>query len=504
MQSLFVNADVTTLDPAHPRARAVLVSDGLIEHVLDAPAVGLPRSTAVVDCQGGWLVPGFHDCHMHLTATGLLAGDRDLSDCRDLTALLKRVSALARDGAAVYAGNFEEGRLWEQRAPTLEELDAAAPRTPVLLTRIDGHSCVLNSAALDELSLDRSLPGVERTEGGRLSGRLRGAANYAGQSDFIRRLPARELRRADRVAAEAALAAGITTLHNVIEGDASYEELAEIYIDNSVLPLHVISKSCTHSVAKAKRLGGRLFGGDIFVDGSIGSGTAAVSEPYHDREGQGLLYLKREQLVELFSEAAAAGMSPGVHAIGDVAIEEAIAAWETVAQQRGSLDGLRPSIDHFEIARPDHIARAARLGLLLSMQPAFDHLWGGPRGMYEQRLGHERARTMNLVRSARQGGCVVCAGSDSPVTKLSVTLGIAAAVNHHVESERLTLEEALRCYTCDAARLSYNEQRNGRLAAGMAADFTVLERNLEGVSPAEIASVPVKMTVVDGEIRYAA
>ena len=359
MQSLFVNADVTTLDPGHPSARAVLVSEGRIERVLDQPAVGLPSHVRVVDCQGGWLVPGFHDCHMHLTATGLLAGPHDLSGCDDLAGLLKRVGELARAEDAVFAGNYEEGKLLEQRAPTLLELDAVAPRTPVLITRIDGHSCVANSAALRVLDVDRSNAGVEKNDDGNPTGRLMGAANYTTQVEFLRRLPQRLLRRADREAAHMALAAGITTLHNVIEGDASYEELAEIYIDNSVLALHVIPKSCTMSVAKVKRLGGRLFGGDIFVDGSIGSRTAAVQQPYADSQGSGLLYLKRDQLGELFAEAAEAGLSLGVHAIGDAAIEEAIAAWEAVAKNRGSLNGLRPSIDHFEIARSDQIARAA-------------------------------------------------------------------------------------------------------------------------------------------------
>ena len=111
---------------------------------------------------------------------------------------------------------------------------------------------------------------------------------------------------------------------------------------------------------------------------------------------------------------------------------------------------------------------------------------------------------MNLVGTARRTGCIVCGGSDSPVTQLSAVLGIHSAVNHHVESERLSVEDALRCYTCDAAVLSFNEQRNGRLKEGMAADFTILERRLDAVPPAQIRDVRVLMTVVDGDLRYAA
>jgi predicted amidohydrolase YtcJ len=504
VQTLYIHADVTTLDPLHPNARCLLVRDDAIEQVLDERPAGLPNSVRVVDCAGGSVVPGFHDCHLHLTATGLLSGDHDLSSCRDVAAMLKRVAKLAPLEAVVYAGNYDDSSTTDRRAPTRKELDAVSQGKPVLVSRIDGHSCIANSQTFALLEIDKSKPGVELDAAGEPTGKLSGSMNYAYQLEFVRRLPRSTHRRADREAAATALAAGITTLHNVIEGDASYEELAEIYIDNAVLPLRVISKSCTTSIAKAKSLGGKLFGGDIFVDGSIGSRTASVGQSYRDGGGKGLLYLNREQLTDLFLEAAEAGLSPGVHAIGDNAIEEAIAAWEAVAVKRGSLAGLRPSIDHFEIARPDHIARAAHLGLLLSMQPAFDYLWGGEGGMYEQRLGAQRSAAMNLLGTARRSGCTVCGGSDSPVTNLSALLGIHSAVNHHVEAERLNVEDALRCYTSDAARLSFLEGRCGRLAPNMLADFVVLEKRLDSVPPTSIKDVQVMMTVAAGELRYQA
>lgn len=474
----------------------------MLEHVLDERPKGLGARVKVVDCHGGAIVPGFHDTHVHLTATGLLSGIRDLSSCRDVPAMLARVEKLSKTEKLIYAGSFDETKTTDGRLPTKVELDAASHGKPALLSRVDGHSCVANSEALALLRVDLTAPGVEREPNGEPTGKLSGGISYAAQYDFVRGLPAASLRRADREAAEAALAAGITTLHNVIEGDAAYEELAEIYIDNAVLPTRVISKSCTTSVAKVKRLGGKIFGGDIFVDGSIGSRTAAVKESYADASGCGLLYLNREALAELFAEAAEAGLSLGVHAIGDEAIEQAIAAWEIVARKRGTLEGLRPSIDHFEIARPDHIARASRIGLLLAMQPAFDYLWGGEGGMYEQRLGAARSKSMNLFRSAKRSGCTVCGGSDSPVTKLSALLGIHSLVNHHVPEERFSVDEALAAYTHEAAKLSFTEDRCGRLRPGMAADFVVLEKRLQDIPRAAIKDMRVMMTVVNGEIRH--
>lgn len=504
VQTLYVNADVVTLDPELPRAQCLLVRDGLIEHVLTNRPTGLSDKISIIDCAGASIVPGFHDCHMHLTATGLLRGGRDLSRCLDINALKKQIAKLAVDDDLIYAGNLEENTLAERRMPTRRELDAASSGKPTLLSRVDGHSCIANTAALDVLGLDLRKPGVEFDDNYEPTGRLSGAIAYAAQYDFVHRLPASAHRRADREAATAALAAGITTLHNVIEGDACYEELAEIYIDNGVLPVHVISKSCTMDVAKAKRLGGRLFGGDIFVDGSIGSHTASLEQDYADSHSRGSLYLDRAQLADLFAEAAESGLSLGVHAIGDRAIEQAISAWEDVARKRGSLTGLRPSIDHFEVASDDHIERAGRLGLLLSMQPAFDYRWGDEGGMYEQRLGSERARAMNRLGAARRAGCTLCSGSDSPVTELSPLLGIHSGVNHHQPGERLTAEEMLRSYTCDAARLGFVEHKCGRLTAGMSADFTALGHAIEKVPPASIKDIKVVMTVVDGEVRYRA
>ncbi|HEY7993800.1 MAG TPA: amidohydrolase [Candidatus Eremiobacteraceae bacterium] len=499
--AVYLNADVTTLDATTPRARGLVVEDGKVARLLDARPSGLSKDVEVVDCAGAAIVPGFHDCHVHLTDTGLLAGDHDFADCPDVASMLKRVATL-RD-PILFAGNFEDQRIAEGRPPTMFELDSASGTRPVLLTRIDGHSCVVNSAALELIGVGH-LEGIERDDGGRTTGRLFGPANYAGQAAFLRAVPDEAKRRADERAAQMALAGGITTVHHVIAWDPPLETLEAQYRADASLPLRVISKACTTDVRKARRLGGRVFGGDIFVDGSIGSRTAAVERDYCDGHNAGLLYLDRSQLTEVFDEAAEGGLSVGVHAIGDRAIEETIVAWEAVIAKRGPLLDVRPSIDHFEIARADQITRAARCRMLLSMQPVFDLLWGGSEGMYAQRLGEERALEMNLFKTAKSAGCVICGGSDSPVTKFSALLGIQALVDHHVPAERFTVDEALRAYCADAAKLSFDEGRRGVLAPGMDADFALLERPLDSIAPKEIGDTKVIATVVGGTMRFRA
>jgi len=500
MSTLFTNARVFTMDASQPRATALLVDAGRIVSVLDARPTGLSTGMTIVDLDGAAVFPGFHDCHVHLTDTGVLAGDHDFSDCRTVAEMLRRVQRL--DDPLLYAGNYEEERIAEARPPTLQELDAISPDRPVLLTRIDGHSCVANAPALKLLDLE-ALEGFERDEAGKPTGKLVGQANNRAQHDVFRRLDDAARRRADERASRIALAAGVTTLHNVMAGDDPIEQLEAIVRWNAELPLHVIPKSCTTDVAKVKKLGMRVFGGDIFVDGSIGSRTAAMTRDYCDRPGEtGRSYLTQAQLFELFDEAAEAGTSLGVHAIGDRAIDDAISAWEQVVDKRGRLAGLRPSIDHFEVTTSDQIERAAKCGLFLSMQPTFDYLWGGAHGMYERRLGEERARSMNRLKSGLLAGCTICGGSDSPVTKLDALLGIHAAVNHHASAERLSVEEALRAFTSDAAKLAFEEDERGRLAPGMAADFVVLEKSLHEVPPQAIKDIRIITTIVSGEIRY--
>jgi hypothetical protein len=175
-----------------------------------------------------------------------------------------------------------------------------------------------------------------------------------------------------------------------------------------------------------------------------------------------------------FAAAERLGISAGVHAIGDRAIEQCLRAWETVLCGCPS-PANRHFIEHFEIASPDQIARCAQLGIFVSMQPQFDAAWGHPGGMYETRLGPERARGMNALGSLKRAGAVLVGGDDSPVCPLSPLDGMRAAAAHHVADERLGIADALLMYTYDAARFGHAERATGRLAPGFAADVVLLD-----------------------------
>jgi len=484
------------------RFDGILVSDGRIVSTRAADAgAGVP----VVDLAGQALYPAFADCHVHLTDTGLFLGERDLASVRDAAAFARRIAALPR-GAFVLAGNYDESA-WTggpstgsgQASASAAPLDAHFPDAIAMAVRVDGHSCVLNRKALAFVDLPPDTPGIERDADGEPTGRLALAANWRAQATILNALPAAEKRAADRRATALALREGALHLHVQLVGlgarDAYAQEIAAMR-EAGAAKWH--PKICERDPALAKELGLPYVGGDVFLDGSIGSGTAAVSEPYHDRAGRGTLMRSDEEVEAYFGEAERLGISAGVHAIGDRAIEQCLATWEKVLHGTPSPRN-RHFIEHFEIATRDHIGRAARLGIFLSMQPQFDELWGHPGGMYDTRLGAPRARTMNALGSAKRAGATLVGGDDSPVCALSPLAGMRAATRHHNPSEALSVQGALLMYTYDAARFGHAENETGRLAPGYAADFVVLEGDpiasgsFDGVRVAETWSDGVRV-----------
>ena len=463
-----------TYDPssgAWRRFDGFVVSDGRIASLdLRDAGSGIP----VVDLDGRAVYPAFADGHVHLTDTGLFLGPYDFSTVRDAAAYARQIAALPR-GAFVVGGNYDESRWDDGGSANAAPIDAHHPDAIAMLARVDGHSCVLNRKALAFADLPPDLPGIERDADGTPTGRLFLEANWRAQAAILRALPAEAKRAADRRATQAALREGALHLHVQLVGlgshDAYRAEIAALR-DAGAAKWH--PKICERDPGFARELGLPYVGGDVFLDGSIGSGTAAVSEPYADRAGCGHLMHGDDEVERYFAEAEALGISAGVHAIGDRAIEQCIAAWERVLGGRPSPRN-RHFIEHFEIATPQQIARCARLGIFLSMQPQFDAYWGFPGGMYDVRLGAPRARTMNALASAKRAGATLVGGDDSPVCRLSPLDGMRAACAHHNADERLEVEDALLMYTYDAARFGHAEATTGRLAPGLAADFVVLD-----------------------------
>jgi predicted amidohydrolase YtcJ len=459
------------------RHRSVLIQDGRIAQ-LDADPVG--TACRRIDLDGATVFPAFADCHVHLTDTGYFAGIRNLGGVRSYGEFVTAVESLPRE-SFLLAGQYDDS-LWRDGAlADARPIERAFPDVKAMLVRVDGHSCIVNRTTLAWLDLAPDVQGLERDARGEPTGKLFLDANWQAQSRFMAALPLEAKRAAERRATELALSRGYLHLHVQLVGFERDAYAREIEALAALPPAKWYPKICEPDARLAHDLGLPYVGGDVFLDGSIGSCTAAVSEPFANGS-RGTLRFSDDQVYAYFSTAEALGVSAGVHAIGDRAIEQCIATWERVLGGKPSSRGTRHFIEHFEIARPEHIEACARLGIYLSMQPQFDELWGGEGRMYASRLGAERSRTMNALGRIDRAGAVLCGGDDSPVCNLSPLEGMQAAMDHHEAGERLDAHRALAMYTVNAARLGHAENETGNIEPGRAADLVVLDGDpLDGV-----------------------
>ncbi len=471
---LFHNARVYSFDAP---SRSFACSDNVVIDGHRIVAVGEePAGLGAlrVDVAGAIIIPALADCHVHLAASGYLSGMRDLSRVRSNRALHEAVERLPVDGGIVVGGRYDDA-VWPDGAADANALERFHSDRIAMLTRIDSHSSIVNARTLQWLELPSGVEGIERNDDGVPTGRLTQDANWRAQARFAERTPLEVRRASERRAVDFALSRGVAHLHAQLVGFAREDYAAEVAAMRA-LPANVHSKICEPDPELARSFGLPYVGGDVFLDGSIGSGTAAMSAPYCGG-GSGALRFDDDGLFEYFESSDRLGIAAGVHAIGDEAIDQALRVWRRVLGDRPSGNGCRHFIEHFELASDEHIETCARLGIALSMQPQFDAAWGGSDELYERRLGVERTRSMNALARIERAGAMLCGGSDSPVCELDPFAGMQAAVDHHQPSERLSRHAALAMYTVNAARFGYAEHKTGDLRAGLNADFVVLDRD---------------------------
>ena len=498
----FANARVYSYSAENDRytLHGGLVVDGECLVSLDAndAGAGIMRT----DLGGATVLPAFADCHVHVTDTGYMLGARNFSAARSYDEYAAAVAALPRE-RYVLGGNYDESTWVDGKTADAAPLERFFPNALAMVSRIDGHSCIVNRKTFGSLALPATTRGIERDDDGKPTGKLFLEANWKAQAMFFAAIPEPMRRAAEEAATKLALSRGAVHLHAQLVGFARDEYAEEISALRRLEGPKWYPKICEPDPDLAHSLGLRFVGGDVFLDGSIGSCTAAVSQPFLVSAGEqmpprGALKYSDDDVLRYFSRAEELGMSAGVHAIGDRAIEQCVSTWERVLQDRPTRN--RHFIEHFEIARDDQIERCARLGIYLSMQPQFDLLWGGAGNMYEQRLGETRMRTMNALARLQRAGVTLCGGDDSPVCELSPLQGMHAAVHHHEPSERLNAQQALTMYTHNPAKLVGVERETGRLATGLAADFVVLDR--DPIADGDFASTTVLQTWSDGKLVY--
>jgi hypothetical protein len=481
---LFFNAKFYTMRNEGDFFAAALVNEnGVIKQVFPQN----PDFTNVekIDLQGAYVYPGFIDTHTHSFEGGLYSLGVDLGQVKNLKDVFALISDSKPMSGKIFAYNFDERKIAERRFPTADELDRIHPDLPVILRRIDGHSCAVNSKAISLIDW----PQKYKAE---FMGLLRKEWNGYASNWFHRDLDDETIIHAYQKASKIAVAGGHTTVHTMI-GDARHDPMHFELIQKNLSSFGVefILYPQISDVKKALQLGSTRMGGCILADGSFGSHTAALKEPYSDDQHNfGILYRDNRHWKKLINEAHNYDLQVAVHCIGDAAIDQILSIYEEV--QKKQPKDLRHEIIHCELTSDDMLDRIAACNASAVMQPMFDKLWAGDGGLYENRLGKERTARTNRLASVYDRGILLTGGSDWYITELNALAGIEAAINIHNENERLTPYQAIEIYTKNAAELSFDENRFGTLEKGKEANFVCLSQDIfvsGDVSQIQIKSV---------------
>jgi predicted amidohydrolase YtcJ len=502
VRTLYRASQVYTL--GHPaKGEWLLVDERHVERVGSGPP---PTADRVMELPGATIIPGFIDTHVHLTGTGLSAVGIPLERARSAEELLGLVAEeVTHAPTRIFAQGFDESQWSKPDFPPLSELDDVAD-VPVILVRADGHISLANTAALKESqALDD--PGVERGEDGDPTGVVAQEANSHLQRWFHESLSEHELRELQLEAAAIAASRGVTCVQEMaIPALRGRRDIEALLRHVRQLPVDVVPYIADMDIPFVIDAGLETIGGDFFLDGSLGARTAAVSEPYVDRNGTGVLYYQDDELAEFFHNSHLAGLQVGVHAIGDAAIEQAVRVWERVyrtldSRQRRHFRARRHRVEHFEMPSSNQIERAAALGLAISVQPAFDVEWGQPGTLYEHRLGWDRASRMNPFGTLLSRGLELGAGSDSPITPLDPMYGVWGFETHHDAIQRMSREQAIRLFTIGSARLAHLDDKKGELRPGAQADFAAYEA--DPMTEPDVRELRPVLTVSRGREVYA-
>ncbi|MEV5380432.1 amidohydrolase [Streptomyces nondiastaticus] len=476
---LLRNGDVHS--PADPFATAMVVERGAVawvgsEGAADSFAEGVDE---VVDLGGTLVTPAFTDAHVHTTATGLALTGLDLTGSRSLAEALDRIRAhaAARPTEGVLLGHGWDASAWpEQRPPSRRELDEATGGRPLYLTRADVHSAVVTTALLD------LVPGLAGLDGYAAEAPLTGDAHHAVRAAAHAGITPAQRAAAQTAALDRAVSLGIGSVHECagpqISGTEDLTGLLRLAAGRPgprVVGYWAEAVASANDAQRIRELGAVGAAGDLFVDGSLGSHTACLHEPYADLPGStGTAHLDAAAVAAHVAACTEAGIQAGFHAIGDAALTAVVEGVRAAAGKLGlaRVRAARHRVEHAEMLTPEHIAAFAEFALTASVQPAFDATWGGDTAMYARRLGVERARTLNPYAALLRAGVPLALGSDSPVTPLDPWGTVRAAAFHRTPEHRISVRAAFTAHTRGGWR-AIGRDDAGVLVPGAPADYAV-------------------------------
>lgn len=477
-----------------------------------------------VDVAGGTILPGLTDAHGHLDGLGAALSVVNLTGTESYEDVIARVRERASRASA---GEWIVGRGWDQNDwpvkdfPTAAALDAAIGDRPVFLRRVDGHAAIANSVAMRAAGVTAA---TQDPQGGRIirdaNGNPTGVFIDAAMDLIEAKMPqATAAQRKERVlaAAQAIAATGLTEMHDAGIDNDTIKAVQEL-IDEQRFPIRVYAMLGDNAPLLSQwfesgplvEYGGRLTVRSVklYADGALGSRGAALLAPYDDDPGNsGLMIATPAHLQDVAARGKRAGFQINTHAIGDRGVRNVIDAYTKAGIEAKD----RYRIEHLQVVAPEDFSRLVARGIIASMQPTHatsDMYWA------EARVGPERVKGAYAWRTILNTGGRLALGSDFPVEEVNPFFGLYAAVTRQdqkgwpeggwMPSQRLTLAEAIRGFTLDAAYAAFEEKSRGTIEPGKLADLTIVDGDLYATPATELYKVNVRYTVVGGEIVYRA
>lgn len=465
--------------PSHPDATALAVRDGVVAWLGSDP-VGRAQfpDAQIVELDGAFVAPAFVDSHVHLTATGLRLTGLDLGPAQSPEHCLQLVAAHvgAHPGEPVWGHGWDDTH-WARPVSTAD-VDGVVGTLPAYLARVDVHSAAASSA------LRGLVPGLAAVGGFDPQLPLSADAHHLVRAEARRLLSWQQRDDARRTALDAAAAAGIVAVHECagpeIGGAEDWQEIRDLDHGVEVVGYWgeaVSSVAQVHALVEAT--GARGLAGDLFVDGALGSRTAWLCEPYSDApELRGTEYLDTTTISGHLSACTEAGVTAGFHVIGDAAVAAVVTAFEGVVERFGAPAVARCGhrLEHLEMVSAEQAAKLGAWGIVASMQPCFDALWGGGDGMYARRLGVQRAERLNPLALLASAGVPLAFGSDTPVTSIDPWSWVRAASHHHTPGSAISARAAFAAATRGAWRAGgVRDGVTGTLVPGAPASYAVWE-----------------------------
>ncbi len=523
---VLTGGNIYTGDIRLPRAEAIAIAEGKVVATGTSEEIGqwVGPQTRVIHLKGRFVMPGFNDAHTHLGGAGRGMLSVRVEATRSVAEFQRRIRDRVSDyraGEWITGGGWDHSLWRENRVPTRGDLDAVSRRHPMFFTRVDGHSGVANSLALEKagitrLTLDPEGGEIVRDTMGEPTGWLKEKATRL-VSRLIPDLTPEQRKRGLSLALAEAARHGVTSVQDN-SGWEDFLTLLELKREGK-LTVRVTEwlpfTAPLERLVEMRRTGGTkdswLKTGALkaVTDGSGGSGSAAMLDPFANApQNRGILLFNPEELRKMVVERDAAGFQITLHAIGDRANRVALDAFEAALRANRRADA-RHKIEHAQFVHADDRSRFRELGVIASMQPSHvlaDLRWAPTL------LGPEREYEAYSWKSLQDAGAHLAFGTDYPVEAINPLRGLYASVTREfidggprggwLPEEKIGIEDAIRAYTVGSAYAEFEEHRKGTLMPGMLGDLVVLSRDITRVSPREILATEILLTVVGGKIVY--